>query len=83
MSPITAKATHRRVLSYHIQQLAMLLNSLDQGLRIAGIDPEYDRQHLDMVATLKEMRYKLESLGKETCAITSAFIYLDSRGLTP
>jgi hypothetical protein len=84
MSPITARATHRRVLSYHAQQLAILLSKLDQGLRLAGIDPDHDRQYLDVVATIRETHYKIGTLGKATCGSeVAAEMYLDNRGLTP
>jgi hypothetical protein len=82
MSPITAKATERRVLDYHVQQLKVLLSKLDQGLVLAGVDPEDCHHRRTLVYVIRECHARIGSLCKAS-ADTRGQMYLDNRGLTP
>ena len=82
MNPITAKATELRVLQHHAQQLQIQLSKLDQGLRLAGIDPDTYHHHVFLAAALKALHC---SIGELSALKVNAIaeMYLDSRGFHP
>lgn len=76
MNPITAKATELRVLTHHAGALQIQLSKLNQGLRLAGVDPESNHHHKVLVEAIRSVH---TAIG----AMTTAEMYLDNRGLTP
>lgn len=82
MSPITAKATERRVLDYHVQQLQKNLSQLRQGLVLAGFNPEDHKIYRGLVSAIRETHSAIGALCKVECD-TRGQMYLDNRGLTP
>ena len=82
MNPITAKATELRVLQHHAQQLQIQLSKLDQGLRLAGVNPERYPQHILLSLTIRSVHRTIGELSAlKVNAIAET--YLDNRGLHP
>lgn len=84
MSPITQRATLKRVLEYHAQQLQIQLSRLEQGLKLAGNDAERFSEDIrtDLVDCIRLVHVRIGTLySMESDGV--ADMYFDNRGLHP